>query len=87
VYSEYSTAVEAWHAKNLVPPCKISPTLFCPDAPLTTGEFIESVVALSAGKQGPQKQDRSILRRDVTGKDDVPLTRVDAALILYNSQR
>jgi hypothetical protein len=87
LYSEVSTAVEAWHATGLVPPCTQSPALFCPGAPLTTGEFIESVAALSAKRPGMRKPDKPTLRRDVVGKDDDPLTRVDAALILYNSEQ
>jgi hypothetical protein len=34
-----------------------------------------------------RKPDKPTLRRDVVGKDDDPLTRVDAALILYNSEQ
>ena len=85
-YSDASNAVEAWHATGLVPPCKQSPALFCPDASLTTGEFIESVAALRAREPGAYAQVVTGLHRDVIGKDNDPLTRIAAAEILYNSE-
>jgi hypothetical protein len=87
LYSVISAAVEAWHAAGTVPPCKESPALFCPDDPLTTGEFIESVAALNEKKPGARKQDSASLRAGVVGNDNDPLTRVDAVLILYNSEQ
>jgi hypothetical protein len=87
VYADASVAVEEWHATGLVPACKESPALFCPDASLTTGEFIHAVTGLDAKIPGAQKLDKSVLRRDVVGKDSDPLTRVDAAVILYNNER
>ena len=82
LYLDYAFAVEAWYAKGSVPPCKNALSLFCPSTPITTGEFISSVAGLSA-----QKVDHSTLRRSVAGKEDDPLTRSDAVLILYNSVR
>jgi hypothetical protein len=92
LYLDYSAAVEAWHARGLVPPCSSAPALFCPGAPLTVGEFIQSVAALSTEKQdgpslGRNVLGRDVLGKDVSGRDDDPLTRADAALILYNSLR
>jgi hypothetical protein len=87
LYSDISAAVEALNAMGAVPPCKQSPGLFCPDAPLTTGEFVNSVVVITAAKPGLHKLDRSALLKDVNGAEDAPLTRADAALILYNSQQ
>jgi hypothetical protein len=87
LYSEISSEVEAWHAAGALPPCKESAALFCPDAPLTTGEFIDSVAALSGKKAGAHKQSREALHSGVAGKDSDSLTRVDAALILYNNEQ
>jgi hypothetical protein len=87
LYSEVSAAVEAWYATGTVPPCKQSSTLFCPDAPITTGEFVTTVTALDGKKPGAHMQDSAALRNGVVGKDNDPLTRGNAALILYNSEQ
>jgi hypothetical protein len=87
LYSEESAAVEAWHATGTVPPCKESSVLFCPNGPLTTGEFIATVATLNGKKPGARKLDSSDLRSGVIAKDSYPLTRGDAALILYNSEQ
>jgi hypothetical protein len=86
LYSEVSAVVEAWHATGTVPPCKQSSALFCPDAPLTTGEFIDSVTALNGKKPGAPALQAAALRNGVRGGDSDPLSRVDAVLILYNIQ-
>ena len=82
LYLDYAFAVEAWHERGFLAPCKNAPALFCPSTPITTNEFINSVAGLSA-----QKVDYSTLHRSVAGKEDDPLTRSDAVLILYNSVR
>lgn len=87
LYSEASAPVEAWYATGTVPPCKQSSTLFCPDAPITTGEFIAAVTALNGKKPGTHAKDAATLRDDVVGSDSDPLTRGDAALILYNNEQ
>ena len=87
LYSEVSPAVEAWHASGAVPPCKQASTLFCPETQLTTGEFIASVLLLNENKPGLHRPNSSTLRSDVSGADSSPLTRGDAALILYNSEQ
>ena len=87
LYSEVSAVVEAWHATGTVPPCKRSSALFCPDAPLTTGEFIDSVTALNGKKAGAHMQDSAALRNGVAGKDNDQLTRGDAVLILFNGEQ
>jgi hypothetical protein len=87
LYSDFSTVVEAWHATGTVPPCKQTSSLFCPDAPLTTGEFIATVTALSAKGPSAHPKDINELRNGVVGKDSDPLKRVDAVLILYNSKQ
>ena len=86
LYSLISRAVEAWHATGTVPPCKQSPEMFCPDAPMTTGELISAVAELMAKQPGARKPDIAVLREGVVGADNAPVTRVDAAMILYNSQ-
>jgi hypothetical protein len=82
LYLDFAFAVEAWHAKGFVPPCGSAPNHFCPNQPITMAEFISSVASLSA-----QKVEQSALLRSVAGKVDDPLTRSDAALILYNNVR
>jgi hypothetical protein len=79
-----SPAVEAWHATGAVPGCKQASARFCPDAPLTTGEFITTVAALNGKRQAAKANDSASLHIGVVGNDNDPLTRLDAVLILYN---
>lgn len=85
LYADYSAAVEAWHATGLVPLCEQDPARFCPDAPLSTGDFLQSVKALYARKHQGRRLDEAQLQKDVDGNLNTPLTRIKAALILYNS--
>lgn len=85
LYHEYSAAVEAWHATGLVPACKKSAALFCPDAPIKTAEFMEAVQALYEQKHAGKHLDEDQLGEDVRTQDDGTLTRIQAALILYNA--
>jgi hypothetical protein len=84
LYSDMSPAVEAWHATGAVPGCKQASARFCPDAPLTTGEFITTVAALNGKRQAAKANDSASLHIGVVGNDNDPLTRLDAVLILYN---
>jgi hypothetical protein len=86
LYSNVSAVVEAWNTTGTVPPCKQSATLFCPDAPLTTGEFVAAVAALNGKKRGAASVDAATLRNGVAGEDGSRLSRIDAVLILLNSQ-
>ena len=86
LYSEVSAVVEAWRATGTVPPCKQSHASFCPDAALTTGEFITTVAALNGKRPGTHEKDGTALRSGVVAKDNDPLTRSDAVLILYNRE-
>lgn len=86
LYNEFSAAVEAWHAAGLFPACQPSPALFCPDAWITTGQFLDAVTAFALRHPGMYRSDRSALMRDVAAGDDAPLTRENAALILFNLQ-
>lgn len=87
LYSTISPSVEAWRATGSLPVCKPSPTLFCSDAPITTSEFADAVAALAAKQNPARKLDPATLDRNVEGSPDAPLTRINAALILYNSQQ
>lgn len=84
LYDDDFVAVGAWHAAGLVPACQQSATLFCPKAPITVGEFLDAVKALAARHPAEYRSDRAGLLRDVPAKQDDLLTRVSAALILYN---
>ena len=86
LYSEASAAVEGWYATGTVPPCKESSGLFCPNDPITTGEFLSAVSALNGKQPADHTQGNVPLRNGVIGKEADPLTRGDAVLILYNSQ-
>ncbi|MGO4210757.1 FAD-dependent oxidoreductase [Terriglobus sp. 2YAB30_2] len=86
LYSNFSAAVEAWHALSPVPPCKQSPALFCPNASLTAKEFVDSLVAIGKIKRNVN-YDRAALLKDIDGKEDDPIRRADVALVLYNSQQ
>jgi hypothetical protein len=83
LYSLISPSVEAWKISGTLPECKQSATLFCPDAPITVGEFTDAVVALAA-KNG-RKLDPTMLHRNIDAVGDAQLTRITAALVLYNS--
>jgi hypothetical protein len=85
LYAPISPSVEAWRATGSVPACKASPALFCPDAPIATGEFMEAVAALTAKKSGSHPPDAAVLRRNIDAAADAPLTRINAALVLYNN--
>lgn len=84
LYAEIASAVEAWHATGTVPVCRQTPALFCPEAPLTTGEFIATVAAMDKKHSAAKAKGDAALRAGVVGKDNDPLTRLDAVLILYN---
>jgi hypothetical protein len=60
--------------------------MFCPNEPFTTGEFIHLVDVLDRQKSGNRAVDTAALHRDVFGQDNQPVTRGDAATILYNNQ-
>jgi hypothetical protein len=87
LYSEVSGVVEAWRATGTVSPCKLSSALFCPDASLSTGEFIAAVAILNEKESNGKRRTNAALRNGVVGKDHDPLTRGDAVLILYNSKQ
>ena len=87
LYSEVATVVEAWHATGTVPPCNQSSALFCPDASLTTGEFITAVAELTGRRSVAHERARAALRKGVVATDSDPLTRGDAVLILYNGEQ
>lgn len=84
LYSKISNSVEGWHASGTLPACKQSPALFCPDEPITIGEFVNAVAALAARQTPAHKLDSGTLRRGVDDASGASLTRIDAALILYN---
>jgi hypothetical protein len=86
LYVEASGAVETLHAVGIAMSCKQSMDLFCPDGFFTTDQFIQLVVALNARKSPNHVEDTAYLHRDVLGQDDDPVTRGDAAIILYNYQ-
>jgi hypothetical protein len=58
--------------------CNNSAGASCGGDSTTLGGFLHAVAELSG-------QDERVLRTGTTGKDDKPLTRMDAATILYNS--
>jgi len=87
LYADLSAPVEAWHATGSVPPCAHSPAQFCPDTPITLGEFADSVAAIVANRSDAQKKNRTALLKDTTGAENQPLNRADAALILLNNQQ
>ena len=84
IYSDLSAVVEAWHATGTVPGCEQASALFCPAAPITTGEFIATVTALNGKRPAAQEKDSATLHNGVVGKDSDSLMLEDAALILYN---
>jgi hypothetical protein len=84
LYSPISAAVEEWRERASIPTCKLSANSFCPDAVLTTGEFIAAVAAFKANK--PDAGNDARLHRNVEAKDSDALTRADAAIVLYNTE-
>jgi len=85
LYDGIFNSVAALHAAGAVPVCVQSPEKFCPNEPLTLGEFLHSVVLLSAKQSGGPAPNAEALRNGVSGEAGDPVTREAAALILYNS--
>jgi hypothetical protein len=83
IYSEYSAAVEGWHASGTVPACDKGPEMFCPSDAMSTAEFLGAVSALGSGKAG-HSVDKEDLRREVNAENADPLTWMNAVMIVYN---
>jgi hypothetical protein len=81
LYSPIFSAVENWRKQAAIPAC--APALFCPDEKIGVGEFVDAVLALGAKKNPALTHE--VLRRNVSVTGDVPLTRIQAAMILFNS--
>jgi hypothetical protein len=80
LYDPIFNVVAALRAAGAAPVCRSAPAEFCPNYSLTLGEFLHSAAILSMGS--PKE---NALRAGVAGKDEEPVTRVDAAMILYNA--
>lgn len=85
LYAPGVDAVEALNAAGISLSCNQSPKRFCPGELLTTGEFIQWLNALNARQKSSQISNKVPLRRGVVGKDNDPVTRGYAAMILYNN--
>lgn len=85
LYDPIFNTVAALHSAGAAPVCGVSPQEFCPTYSLSLGEFLHSVMILNASKAGTHAPKESALRAGITGKDAEPVTREDAAIILYNS--
>jgi hypothetical protein len=84
LYDPDSKPIEALHAAGAATICNASPEKFCPGDPMSLGDFVHAVIVLSAKVNG-QAQDAYALYQNVSGKDGDPLTRQEAATVLYNS--
>jgi hypothetical protein len=78
LYDPIFNVVAALHTAGAAPVCRTAPAEFCPNYSLSSGEFLHSAAMMSAAQE-------SVLREGVTGKDEEPVTRGDAAMILYNA--
>jgi hypothetical protein len=83
LYSPIFSAVENWRKQAAIPACTSAPALFCPDGKIRTGEFVDAVLALGVKKNPALTRDA--LRRNVSLAEDAPLSRIQAAIILFNS--
>jgi hypothetical protein len=83
LFASNAKAIEAFHASGAASACSRSPQNFCPDDPLTLGEFVQSTILLSA-KKWNHEIDEKTLHAGITAKDSEQITRQDAAMVLYN---
>ena len=85
LYSPLFNSITALRAAGAAPICTVSPKDYCPNSSLTIGQFVRSVAILSTADTEKQDLTEDGLRNGITGMDDEPVTRIDAAMILYNS--
>jgi hypothetical protein len=85
LYDPVFNVVAALHAAGAAPVCSSAPAEFCPNYSLSLGEFLHSATILSARGDGTQALRESALRAGLTRRDEEPVTRGDAAMILYNA--
>ena len=83
LYSPLAMAVEEWKKQAQIPVCSSDAGLFCAHEKMRTGEFVDAVAAMNAARQ--HRVAREFLRRNVMAADADPLTRGDAAMILFNN--
>jgi hypothetical protein len=85
LYDPIFNTVTALHASGAAPACHESADKFCPHDLLTLGEFLHSVALLCSSQPGLRIQSDDALHAGITTKDDEPITRGDAALILFHA--
>lgn len=85
LYDPASPAIEALHAAGISMTCQQSSELFCPSSSFTVDEFIQTVEALDKQKPQGAIPDTELLARNVRGAGTDPVTRGEAATILYNN--
>jgi hypothetical protein len=78
-------SIEALHSRGVAPICANTPIRFCPNDPITLNEFLSTLIHLSWNKSEIPAQYLANLKEGVSGLDDKPITRQDAATILYNT--
>lgn len=83
LYDPSFNVVEALHSAGAASLCKSSPGAFCPNHSMTLGEFLLSAAILST--HNPDSKIPDELRKDVMGSNEEPVSRADAAIILYNA--
>jgi len=84
LYAPIFNAVETLHVAEAAPACPDAPHEFCPGYSMTIGEFLHSAIVLLSRYSGGSTPTEDALRSGVSAKDTEPLTREDAAMILYN---
>ncbi|MGA7340700.1 MAG: FAD-dependent oxidoreductase [Terracidiphilus sp.] len=93
LYSKQSPSVEALAAAHAVRPCAKDADLYCPEEIETIADFISSLAVLehradaqttsAAGHAAPDESSTSIEDEAAGDRNGAPLTRIDAAEILY----
>jgi hypothetical protein len=84
LYDPIFNAVEILYTAGAAPACTGAPHEFCPGYSMSIGDFLHAVMVMSTGQSGASAPTESELRAGISAKDTEPLTREDAAIILYN---
>jgi len=87
LYSADFNAVTALHNEGAIVPCVQKNKNFCPDDPLTPGEFLQSVTRLMRKKKWDSGTEKPMLVNSTPDRGRQQLTIEDAAVILCNAAR
>lgn len=85
LYTEPSAAVEKLQAAGARPACSAGADKFCPDNLMSRTEFMRLVAYLEGKRSSPIQS--SVLIGNMRPELDAPITRGEAAMVLFNAVR